>query len=68
MGLYEWMINRTDLAPKSEVYDKFGEEMGQIIIDERRIVFWKYGLPIGATFGAFVLILLIMFTYIRGGV
>lgn len=30
------------LAPAKEVYEKFGLELGKIIIDERRIVFWKF--------------------------
>ncbi len=31
------------LATRDEVYEKFGEEVGNIIIDERKIVFWRLG-------------------------
>jgi len=30
------------LASKKEVLEKFGDEIGTVIIEERRIVFWKF--------------------------
>lgn len=48
------------LASADEVREKFDEDLAQVILDERRIVFWRLGLPLGAMFGAFVLIILII--------
>lgn len=52
------------LASADEVYEKFDEEIATVILDERRIVFWRFGVPFGAMFGAFVLILLMIITSI----
>ena len=50
------------LATAKEVREKFDEDIAQIILDERRIVFWRFGLPIGAMLGALILLLLITIT------
>lgn len=47
------------LATKDEVYERLGPEMGEIVIEERRIVFYRYGIPIGAFIGSSLLFLLI---------
>lgn len=47
------------LVSKKEVYDTLGPEMGKILIEERQIVFYRYGLPVGAFIGALILIILI---------
>jgi len=52
------------LASSGEVREKFDEEFANIILDERRIVFWRFGVPMGAMFGAFVLIVLMIVTSI----
>lgn len=43
------------LVSKKEILDTFGEKMGQIIIEERMIVFYRYGLPTGASIGVLIL-------------
>ena len=43
---------RPRLATKQEIEDKFDGEMATIILEERKIVFWFYGIPIGAFIGA----------------
>lgn len=43
------------LVSKKEIIDTFGDEMGQIIIEERMIVFYRYGLPAGACIGGLIL-------------
>lgn len=48
------------LAPADEVREKFDENIAQVILDERKIVFWRFGMPFGAMFGAFVMWLLIL--------
>ncbi|VVB61059.1 Uncharacterised protein [uncultured archaeon] len=45
------------LASKEEVIAKFGDEAGKAIIEERRLVFWKFGF-LWAIFGAVVIIFL----------
>lgn len=52
--------NILGLASAKEVREKFDEEIANIILDERRIVFWRFGVPFGAMFGAFVLIVLMV--------
>jgi hypothetical protein len=47
------------LVSKEVVFDTLGPEMGQIVIEERQIVFYRYGLPIGAFIGALILIIFI---------
>lgn len=47
------------LATAEEVRGKFDEDIAQIILDERRIVFWRFGVPLGGMLGALVLLLLI---------
>lgn len=58
--------NFIGLASADEVREKFDDDLAQIILDERRIVFWRLGLPFGAMFGALVLILLMLFSQIMG--
>ena len=43
---------RPRLATKQEIEDKFDGDMAQIILEERKIVFWFYGIPIGTFIGA----------------
>lgn len=52
------------LATQEEVREKFDEDLAQIILDERRIVFWRFGVPLGGMLGALVLLLLITITQI----
>lgn len=52
--------NILGLASTAEVREKFDEEIANIILEERRIVFWRFGVPFGAMFGAFVLIVLMI--------
>lgn len=47
------------LVSKDEIVDTFGEKMGQIIIEERMIVFYRYGLPCGAFIGVVIIMLFI---------
>lgn len=47
------------LVSKKEVFETLGPEMGKIVIEERQIVFYRYGLPIGAFIGALILIIFI---------
>ena len=49
-----------NLESRESIIEKFGDEMAQIIIEERRKVFFYYGI-VWAVFGAGVLILLIFF-------
>lgn len=41
------------IAPESEVIEKFGEEVGQVILDERKLVFYRFGW-LWAIIGAFL--------------
>lgn len=50
------------LATAKEVREKFDEDIAQIILDERRIAFWRFGVPLGAMLGALILLLLIIST------
>ena len=50
------------LVSKKEIIDTFGDEMGQIIIEERIIVFYRYGLPAGAFIGVLILF---VFMFVR---
>lgn len=52
--------NILGLASAKEVREKFDDEIANIILDERRIVFWRFGVPFGAMFGALVLIVLMV--------
>ena len=47
------------LVSKEEVLETLGPEMGKIVIEERQIVFYRYGLPAGAFIGALILIIFI---------
>jgi hypothetical protein len=47
------------LVSKEVVFETLGPEMGQIVIEERQIVFYRYGLPIGAFTGVLILIIFI---------
>ena len=50
------------LATEEEVREKFDDDIAQIILDERRIVFWRFGVPLGGILGALILLLLITIT------
>jgi hypothetical protein len=50
------------LATAKEVREKFDEDIARIILDERRIAFWRFGVPLGAMLGALILLLLIIIT------
>ena len=50
------------LATTKEVREKFDDDIAQIILDERRIAFWRFGVPLGAMLGALILLLLITIT------
>jgi len=50
------------LATVKEVHEKFDDNIAQIILDERRIAFWRFGVPLGAMLGALILLLLITIT------
>lgn len=50
------------LATAKEVREKFDDNIAQIILDERRIAFWRFGVPLGGILGAFILLLLITIT------
>ena len=50
------------LATAKEVREKFDEDIAQIILDERRIAFWRFGVPFGGILGALILLLLITIT------
>ena len=54
---------RPRLATKQEIEDKFEEEMAQIILEERKIVFWAYGIPIGTFIGAATTIIIAYFGF-----
>jgi hypothetical protein len=47
------------LASEEEVREKFDDDIAQIILDERRIAFWRFGVPLGGILGALILLLLI---------
>ena len=55
---------RPRLANKQEIEDKFDGEMAQIILEERKIVFWAYGIPIGTFIGAATTIIIAHFGFI----
>lgn len=50
------------LASEEEVREKFDDDIAQIILDERRIAFWRFGVPLGGILGALILLLLITIT------
>ena len=50
------------LASENEVREKFDDNIAQIILDERRIAFWRFGVPLGGILGALILLLLIIIT------
>jgi len=54
--------NLFGLATEKEVREKFDDDIAQIILDERRIVFWRFGVPMGSMLGALILLLLITIT------
>jgi hypothetical protein len=56
------------LATAKEVREKFDDDIAQIILDERRIAFWRFGVPLGGILGALILLLLITITMGRPGV
>lgn len=68
MGIIKNIRNRMfeHMATEDEVYDRLGPEMGKVIIEERRIVFYRYGLPIGVFLGMSVLFMLIYFKLLVG--
>lgn len=45
------------LATTEQIMEKFDEKTANAIIEDRRIIFWHYGLPFGAMFGALVMLI-----------